>query len=85
MTTAETTTTTETGGRRVKLLLSDDGEAPSSETSIVRRLENDPSVRMRRLPPDFPSLTEKLYATWVSDGENLEAIRRLKPLLAALN
>lgn len=43
--------------------------------------ENDPSVSMLRLSPSFPAMTEKLYATWVSDGDNAEAVQRLKPLL----
>lgn len=44
-------------------------------------LERDPTVAILQLPKDFPDLTERLYATWVSDGENLEAVRRLLPLL----
>lgn len=43
--------------------------------------ENDPTVRMLKPPLDFPKLTEKLYATWHVDGENSEAIKRLRPLL----
>lgn len=43
--------------------------------------ESDPSVRMLNSPKDFPRLTEKLYATWHVDGENSEAIKRLKPFL----
>jgi DNA-binding transcriptional LysR family regulator len=52
--------------------------------SVLGRLhfENDPSVQMLRLPRDFPNLTEKLYVTWASYGENSEAIKRLKPFLA---
>jgi DNA-binding transcriptional LysR family regulator len=51
--------------------------------AVLGRLhfESDPSVRMLRLPRDFPSLSERLYATWVSAGDNSEAVRRLKPLL----
>lgn len=45
--------------------------------------EKDPSVRMLKSPIDFPRLTEKLYATWHVDGENSEAIKRLKPFLNA--
>lgn len=46
-----------------------------------KHFENDAGVTMLKLPRDFPDLTERLYVTWATDGENLEAIRRLKPLL----
>jgi DNA-binding transcriptional LysR family regulator len=53
--------------------------------AVLGRLhfENDPSIKMLKLPRDFPNLTERLYATWLADGENSEAIRRLKPLLSS--
>lgn len=52
--------------------------------AVLGRLhfEKDASVLMLPLPGSFPDLSERLYATWVSDGENLEAVRRLKDLLA---
>jgi DNA-binding transcriptional LysR family regulator len=42
---------------------------------------NDPTVSALRLPPDTPRMTERLYATWIADGEKTEAVQRLKPLL----
>lgn len=52
--------------------------------AVLGRLhfENDPSVTMLPLPRSFPDLAERLYASWVAEGENLEAVRRLKDLLA---
>ncbi|MBC7658540.1 MAG: LysR family transcriptional regulator [Chitinophagaceae bacterium] len=46
-----------------------------------RHFEDDPSVRMLRLPSEFPKFSEKLFATWHIDGENSEAIKRLKKIL----
>lgn len=53
--------------------------------AVLGRLhfENDTSVTMLQLPQDFPCLTERLYATWVATCENMEAVRRLRPLLTA--
>jgi DNA-binding transcriptional LysR family regulator len=42
---------------------------------------NDPTVRMLQLSPNFPRMSEKLYATWLHDGENTEAVQRLKAFL----
>ncbi len=42
---------------------------------------NDASVRMLNSPDNFPKLTEKLFVSWHSEGENSEAIKRLKNIL----
>lgn len=41
----------------------------------------DDRIRKLRSPKNFPRMTEKIYATWHKDGDNSEAIRRLKPIL----
>lgn len=41
----------------------------------------DGTVSQLKLPDHAPKMSEKLYATWVSEGDNAEAIQRLRPLL----
>jgi DNA-binding transcriptional LysR family regulator len=42
---------------------------------------DEPGVRKLSLPKDFPSLKERLYATWAAGTENLQAIQSLIGIL----
>lgn len=42
----------------------------------------DPTMRMLSLPLEFPSLVERLYASWASDSQNSQKILQLRDVLS---
>ncbi|MGE0174216.1 MAG: LysR family transcriptional regulator [Oligoflexales bacterium] len=47
--------------------------------------EKDSSITMLGLPRQFPNLSEKLYACWAMESENLKTIKILKTLLERMS
>lgn len=43
---------------------------------------DDTTMKMLKLPSEFPNLVERLYATWAADSENAESVKRLQPFLS---